>query len=100
MTRAATWALWIGVLLFIGVIASQGLPAIMGTPALAGLGLLWVALLQLLPLALDAAGIRVLFDGAAAGAGPRVHARRAAYALGGGIGQQPDARPGKSADRI
>ena len=63
MTRAATWALSIGVVLFIGVLASQGLPAIIGTLALAGWGLLWVALFHLLPLALDAAGIRVLFDG-------------------------------------
>ena len=77
MTRAATWALSIGVLLFIGVLASQGLPAIIGTLALAGWGLLWVALFHLLPLALDAAGIRVLFDGAAAGAGPRASMRDA-----------------------
>jgi len=61
MTRAATWALTIGVLLFIGVLASQGLPAIVGTLALAGWGLLWVALFHLLPLALDAAAICVLF---------------------------------------
>jgi putative membrane protein len=77
MTRAATWALSIGVLLFIGVLASQGLPAIIGTLALAGWGLLWVALFHLLPLALDAAGIRVLFDGAAFGAGPRASMRDA-----------------------
>jgi putative membrane protein len=77
MTRAATWALSIGVLLFIGVLASQGLPALMGTLALAGWGLLWVALFHLLPLALDAAGIRVLFNGAAVGAGPRASMRDA-----------------------
>jgi putative membrane protein len=77
MTRAATWALSIGVLLFIGVLASQGLPAILGTLSLAGWGLLWVALFHLLPLALDAAGIRVLFDGAAIGAGPRISLRDA-----------------------
>jgi putative membrane protein len=72
MTRAATWALSAGVLLFIGVLASQGLPAIMATLALAGWGLLLVALFHLLPLALDAVAIRVLFDavpGAAAAVG-------------------------------
>jgi putative membrane protein len=51
-------------LLFIGVLASQGLPAVVGTLALAGWGLLLVALFHLVPLAFDAAGIRVLFDAA------------------------------------
>jgi putative membrane protein len=72
MTRAATWALSVGVLLFIGVLASHGLPAIVATLALAGWGLLPVALFHLLPLALDAVAIRVLFDavpGAAAAVG-------------------------------
>jgi putative membrane protein len=64
MTRAATWALSAGVLLFIGVLASQGLPAIVATLALAGWGLLLVALFHLLPLVLDAVAIRVLFDAA------------------------------------
>jgi putative membrane protein len=77
MTRAATWALSIGVLLFIGVLASQGLPAIIGTLALAGWGLLWVGLFHLLPLALDAAGIRVLFDEPPVGAPPRASMRDA-----------------------
>jgi putative membrane protein len=63
MTRAATWALSAGVLLFIGVIASQGLPAIVATLSLAGWGLLLVALFHLLPLGLDAVAIRVLFGG-------------------------------------
>jgi putative membrane protein len=62
MTRAATWALTAGVLLFIGVLASQGLPAVMAILALAGWGLLLVALFHLLPLALDAVAIRVLFN--------------------------------------
>jgi putative membrane protein len=62
MTRAATWTLSLGVLLFVGVLASQGLPAIVSTLALAGWGLLLVALFHLVPLALDAAAIRVLFD--------------------------------------
>jgi putative membrane protein len=66
MTRAATWALSLGVLLFIGLLASQGLPAVVATLALAGWGLLLVALFHLLPLALDAVAIRVLFAGAAA----------------------------------
>jgi len=63
MSRAATWALSAGVLLFIGVLASQGLSAIVATLALAGWGLLLVALFHLVPLALDAAAIRVLFAG-------------------------------------
>jgi putative membrane protein len=68
MTRAATWALSAGVLLFIGVLVSQGLPAVIATLALAGWGLLLVALFHLLPLALDAVAIRVLFDPAPTGA--------------------------------
>jgi putative membrane protein len=66
MTRAATWTLSLGVLLFIGVLVSQGLPAIVATLALAGWGLLLVALFHLIPLVLDAAAIRVLFNGGAA----------------------------------
>jgi putative membrane protein len=66
MTRAATWTLSLGLLLFIGVLVSQGLPAIVATLALAGWGLLLVALFHLVPLVLDAAAIRVLFDGGAA----------------------------------
>jgi putative membrane protein len=63
MTRAATWALSLGVLLFIGLLASLGLPAVVATLALAGWGLLLVALFHLVPLALDAVAIRVLFAG-------------------------------------
>jgi len=66
MTRAAVWLLSVGVLLFIGVLASQGLSAVMAALALAGWGLLLVASFHLLPLALDAAAIRVLFGGTAA----------------------------------
>ena len=62
MTRAATWLLSAGLLLFIGIVASQGLTPIFSTLALAGWGLLLVALFHLLPLALDAVAIRVLFD--------------------------------------
>src|SRR5450631_2005718 len=65
MSRATTWALSAGVLLFIGVLASQGLPAIVATLALAGWGLLLVALFHLVPLVLDAVAIRVLFDASA-----------------------------------
>jgi len=53
------------VLLFIGLLASQGLPAVVATLALAGWGLLLVALFHLVPLALDAVAIRVLFAGGA-----------------------------------
>ena len=66
MTRAATWTLSLGVLLFIGLLATQGLPAVMATLALAGWGLLLVALFHLLPLVLDAVAIRVLLADAAA----------------------------------
>jgi putative membrane protein len=66
MTRAATWALSAGVLLFIGVLASQRLPAVIATLSLAGWGLLLVALFHLLPLLLDAVAIRVLFQRGAA----------------------------------
>ncbi|MGC1522793.1 MAG: flippase-like domain-containing protein [Steroidobacteraceae bacterium] len=69
MTRAATLALSLGVLLFIGVLATQGLPAVISSLALAGWGLLLVALFHLLPLALDAAAIRVLFAAGAAASG-------------------------------
>src|ERR1700691_391523 len=61
MTRTAASALSLGVLLFIGLLAWQGLPAVIDSLALAGWGLLLVALFHLLPLALDAAAIRVLF---------------------------------------
>jgi putative membrane protein len=61
MTRAS-WLLSAGGLLFIGLLASQSLPAVLATLALAGWGLLLVALFHLLPLALDAAAIHVLFD--------------------------------------
>jgi len=61
MTRTATWALSLGILLFIGLLVSQGLSAVMSTLSLAGWGLIGVALFHLLPLGLDAAGIRVLF---------------------------------------
>jgi putative membrane protein len=61
MTKAATWLLTAGALLFIGVLASQGLPAILSALAAAGWGLVLVASFHLLPLVLDAAAIRVLF---------------------------------------
>ena len=61
MTRAATWLLTAGALLFIGVLASQGLPAVLATLAAAGWGLVGVALFHLGPLVLDAGAIRVLF---------------------------------------
>jgi putative membrane protein len=66
MTRTATWLLTAGALLFIGVLASQGLPAVLSALAGAGWGLVVVALFHLVPLALDAAAIRVLFAPGAA----------------------------------
>lgn len=62
MTRAAIWLLSAGVLLFAGVLISQGLTAVLATLAVAGWGLLLVPLVHLVPLALDAASIRVMFD--------------------------------------
>jgi len=62
MTRAAIWLLSAGILLFAGVVLSQGLTAVFATLALAGWGLILVAVLHLLPLVLDAASIRVLFE--------------------------------------
>ncbi len=62
MTRAALWLLTAGVLLFAGVLISQGLSAVFATLAVAGWGLPLVALLHLVPLALDAASIRIMFD--------------------------------------
>ncbi len=62
MTRAAIWLLTAGVLLFAGVLISQGLTAVLATLAVAGWGLPLVALLHLVPLALDAASVRVMFD--------------------------------------
>jgi putative membrane protein len=61
MTRAATWLLSAGALLFIGVLISQGLPAVLSTLAVAGWGLVLVALFHLVPLVLDAVAMRVLF---------------------------------------
>jgi putative membrane protein len=62
MTRAAIWLLSAGALLFGGVLISQGLTAVVSTLAVAGWALPPVALIHLVPLALDAASTRVLFD--------------------------------------
>src|SRR5262249_23601465 len=62
MTRAAIWLLSAGVLLFAAVLISQGLTAAFATLAVAGWGLLLLALLHLVPLALDGASIRVMLD--------------------------------------
>lgn len=68
MSRAGTWLLLGGALLFVVVLVSHDLPAVLAVLALAGWGLLGVALLHLLPLALDAAAIRVLEARARSGA--------------------------------
>lgn len=60
MSRAAFWLLAAGLLLFIAVLVSHGVSAVLATLALAGWGLLGVTLFHLLPLALDAAAIRIL----------------------------------------
>jgi putative membrane protein len=61
MTRATRWLLSAGLLIFIALLVSQGLPTVLSTLALAGWGLVLVALYHLVPLAIDAAAIRVLF---------------------------------------
>jgi putative membrane protein len=66
MSRGTRWLLSAGVLIFIAVLASQGLPTVLSMLALAGWGLVPVALYHLVPLALDAAAIRVLFARGAA----------------------------------
>ncbi|HXS20239.1 MAG TPA: lysylphosphatidylglycerol synthase domain-containing protein [Steroidobacteraceae bacterium] len=62
MRRPAFWLFSAGLLLLIGLLASQGLGPVFATLATAGWGLLLVALFHLLPLWLDAAAIRVLFE--------------------------------------
>jgi putative membrane protein len=62
VTRAASLLLLAAALLFIGVLVSQGVPAIASALSLAGWGLLLVALFHVVPLVLDAAAIRVLFE--------------------------------------
>jgi putative membrane protein len=66
MTRAAYLLLLAGVALFVAVLVSQGVPAILAALSLAGWGLLLVALFHVVPLVLDAAAIRVLFESGAA----------------------------------
>jgi putative membrane protein len=66
MSRATRWLLSAGVLIFIVVLGSQGLPTVLSMLALAGWGLVPVALFHVVPLVLDAAAIRVLFEPAAA----------------------------------
>jgi putative membrane protein len=65
--KPAAWLFSAGLLLLIGLLASQGLTPVFATLARAGWGLLLVALFHLLPLWLDAAAIRVLFDADASG---------------------------------
>lgn len=60
MSRTTRWLLGAGLLLFIALLASQGFTEVLQVLALAGWGLLPVSLFHLVPLAIDAAGIRVL----------------------------------------
>ena len=71
MRRAGRWLLWAGVLLFAAVLASQGWAAVLSTLATAGWALVLVAAFHALPLLLDAAAIRVLFDRTESSAGLR-----------------------------
>jgi putative membrane protein len=61
MSRASRWLLSAGLLMFIAALASQGLPTVLSTLGAAGWGIALVALYHLVPLALDAAAIRVVF---------------------------------------
>lgn len=62
LRKPALWLFSAGLLLLIGLLLSQGLGPVFATLATAGWGLLLLALFHLLPLWLDAAAIRVLFD--------------------------------------
>ncbi|WP_028224301.1 flippase-like domain-containing protein [Paraburkholderia ferrariae] len=61
MNRAAILLLSIGTALFIALLAWQGLGSVTGALAAAGWGLVLVAAFHVVPLALDAAAIAVLF---------------------------------------
>lgn len=63
MKRASRWLLSAGLLIFVGILGTQGLPAVLSMLALAGWALALVALFHLVPLIVDAAAIRVLFEG-------------------------------------
>ncbi len=65
LRRPALWLFSAGLLLLVGLLVSQGLTPVFATLAAAGWGLLLLAVFHLLPLWLDAAAIRVLFDAAA-----------------------------------
>jgi putative membrane protein len=67
----SNWLLSAGALLLIGLLVWRGLTPVLAVLATAGWGLLLVALFHLLPLALDAAAIRVLFPVATGGHGWR-----------------------------
>lgn len=60
MKRSTPWLLSAGVLLFVSELVAHSVPAVYATLAMAGWGLLLVALFHLVPLAVDAAAIRVL----------------------------------------
>jgi putative membrane protein len=62
VSTATRWLLSAGLLLFIGVLVSQGLPTVLSMLALAGFWLVFVALYHLVPLALDALAIWLLFE--------------------------------------
>lgn len=62
MTRAAIFLLSIGAALFVALLAWQGFGSVASTLMSAGWGLALVAAFHLLPLALDAGAIFVLFD--------------------------------------
>ncbi|MCP3711046.1 flippase-like domain-containing protein [Paraburkholderia sp. CNPSo 3274] len=75
MSRAAILLLSIGTALFIALLAWQGLGSVTGALAAAGWGLVLVAAFHVVPLALDAGAIAVLF-----GKGERVDQRDALLA--------------------
>ncbi|MEM5315280.1 flippase-like domain-containing protein [Paraburkholderia sp. JHI869] len=75
MSRAAILLLSVGTALFIALLAWQGLGSVTGALAAAGWGLVLVAAFHVVPLALDAGAIAVLF-----GKGERVDQRDALLA--------------------
>lgn len=62
IARAAPWLLAAGALLFLGILGSHDAAAVLRLVVLAGWGIFGVTLFHLLPLALDAAAIRVLLS--------------------------------------
>jgi len=62
MGHSARWLLLAGAVLFAAILVWQGIPAVLATLSSAGYGLLLLALLHLVPVALDAGAVWVFLD--------------------------------------